>query len=462
MKTQLLFLGKILSLLSHKYNQFIWNSIKKYFIYFHLARLIKLSGLSLLLVLTQPVFSQSEIVGHISYARGSNAAQQPGAEPRILGKDSEIYQGDNIQTTGRSFVIIKFIDGSEVTIRPDSNFSINHFDNHSHDKAVHLTLYHGGLDASTGEISKGNPDNFQIKTPTATIRPKSEEAEFTVDICDQQCEEESRKAKANAVRTEQSVVAIIVDMKGEVSAKNQSVQNAQERRLSLNSPLFNSDAVYTGQNSYALLVFPDGEKVTLQADTELDITQYIYQISGKNDQLSLRLVTGGLRALTGAIGKKDPAAVTLETPVATIGIRGTGTDSSTDGTSLSHSTWQGLSFVRNEAGEFDVPEGHSSFTSGPNDVPVITATPKDAPEPSEPRPDKNEDDPDSVFEDPHISQGDVSIKTIKGEASIESKDGNKATVKDGETTSTSKGGETRTLNTSPASNPFINNSRDAC
>mgnify|MGYP001601090865 CR=1 FL=1 len=412
--------------------------------------------------MAQPVFAQPEVIGHVSYARGSNAAQQPGAEPRILGRDAEIYQGDNIQTTERSFVIIKFNDGSEITVRPDSNFSIDHFDNHSHDKAVHLTLYHGGVDASTGDISKGNPDNFQIKTPTATIKPKSENAEFAVDICNQQCEEEAKKAAAGKVRTEQSVVARIVDMKGEVSAKNQTAQNALERRLSLSSPLYNSDAVFTGNDSYALLVFPDGEKVTLQADTELDITQYLYQVSGKNDQVSLRLVTGGLRALTGAIGKKDPAAVTLETPVATIGIRGTGTDSSTDGSTLSHATWQGLSFVRNEAGEFDVPEGHTSFTSGPNDIPVITTTPEDAPEPSEPRPDKNEDDPDKVFEEKPPAQGDVSVKTIKGEASVESKDGNKTTVKEGETTSTSRGGETRILNTAPTSNPFINNSRDAC
>lgn len=430
---------------------------------FHLNQFIQCIGLLLLLLaMVQPVLAQPGVVGHVSYARGSNAAQQPGAEPRILGKDAEIYQGDNIQTTERSFVIIKFNDGSEVTIRPDSNFSIDHFDNHSHDKAVHLTLYQGGVDASMGDISKGNPDNFQIKTPTATIKPKSEDAEFAVDICNQQCEEAARKATTDKVRTEQSVVARIVDMKGEVSAKNQTAQNALERRLSLNSPLYNSDAVFTGSDSYALLVFPDGEKVTLQADTELDITQYIYQVSGKNDQVSLRLVTGGLRALTGAIGKNNPNAVSLETPVATIGIRGTGTDSSTDGSSLSHSTWQGLSFVRNEAGEFDVPEGHSSFTSGPNDIPIITTTPENTLEPPAPRPDKNEDDPEKVFEEKPPAQGDVSVKAIKGEASVESKDGNKTTVKEGEATSTTRGGETRILNTTPASNPFINNSRDAC
>jgi hypothetical protein len=169
-----------------------------------------------------------------------------------------------------------------------------------------------------------------------------------------------------------------------------------------------------------------------------------------------------LRALTGAIGKKNPNAVALETPIATIGIRGTGTDSSTDGSSLNHTTWLGLSFVRNNAGEFDVPEGHTSFTSGPDSVPVITTIPENTLEPPEPRPDKNSDDPEEIFDEKLPAQGDVFVKTTKGEASIESKDGQKTTIKEGEMTSTNRGGETRILNTAPSNNPFINNSRDSC
>jgi hypothetical protein len=428
-----------------------------------LFRFIWLLGFLLhLLIISLPVQADSVIVGHVSYVRGNNAAQQPGAEPRMLGKDSEIYQGDNVQTTERSFVIIKFTDGSEVTVRPDSNFSIDHYDDHSANKTVHLALFHGGVDANIGEIAKNNPDSFQIKTPEATIKPKSRDAEFTVDICNQQCEEDAKRIAAEKIRTEQSIVARVVDIKGEASAKNLIDKNTLERRLSLKSPLYNSDTVYTDHDSYVLLLFVDGEKVTLQADTELDIARYLYQIKGKEDQVLLRLTKGGLRALTGAIGKKNPNAVALETPIATIGIRGTGTDSSTDGSSLNHTTWLGLSFVRNNAGEFDVPEGHTSFTSGPDSVPVITTIPENTLEPPEPRPDKNSDDPEEIFDEKLPAQGDVFVKTTKGEASIESKDGQKTTIKEGEMTSTNRGGETRILNTAPSNNPFINNSRDSC
>ena len=81
-----------------------------------------------------PAFAESQAVGHINFAKGSNAAQLPGASPRILGIGAEIFQGDNIQTTESSFVIVEFTDGSKVTVRPNSNFSIDHYDSQSANK----------------------------------------------------------------------------------------------------------------------------------------------------------------------------------------------------------------------------------------------------------------------------------------------------------------------------------------
>ncbi len=420
----------------------IANIVKSY------GLLLSLS-LSTALAVALPVYAAPQVVGHISFVKGSNAAQQPDASPRILGKDSEIFQGDNIQTTERSFVIIEFTDGAKVTVRPNSNFSIDHYDSQSGQKAAQLVLYQGGVNTSTGDIAKGNPENFQIKTPTATVKPKSDKAELSVRICDKECEEKAKSAAANTVRTEQSVVARVVDIKGEVGAVNRADKNAKERPLSLGDPLYNSDTLHSEKDSYALLVFPDGEKITLQADSEMDIKQYNYKVSGKKDQILFRLTAGGLRALTGTIGKNDHAAFALDTPVATIGIRGTGTDSYTDGSSLDHSTWQGTSFLHNEAGDFDVPEGSSSSTSGPNAIPLIFPTPPNAPQPPEPRPDSNKSDPQKLFEAKTPNQGDTLVKANTGDATIESNEGeNSTTVKEGTSGSTSADGDTSTSDSS--------------
>ncbi|TAN67446.1 MAG: hypothetical protein EPN17_11065 [Methylobacter sp.] len=427
------------------------------------AKIIKSYGLWLcLLIVALPVYAGPQVVGHISFAKGSNAAQLPGAAPRILGKDTEIFQGDNIQTTERSFVIVEFTDGAKVTVRPNSNFSIDHYDSQSGQKTAQLVLYQGGANTSTGAIAKDNPENFQIKTPTATVKPNSEKAEFAVHICDKDCEEKGKKAAANAVRTEQSVVARVVDIKGEVNAINRADKNAKERPLSLGKPLYNSDTLLSEKDSYALLIFPDGEKITLQADSEMDIKQYSYKVSGKKDQVLFRLATGGLRALTGSIGKNDHDAFALDTPVATIGIRGTGTDTSTDGISLEHSTWEGLSCVRNNAGERCVPEGNSCTVSGFNEMPVVFITPPNAPQPAAPRPDTNKSDPEKVFEEKPPAEGDTSVKATKGNAIIKSINGeNTALVEEGDTTSISSDGDTSTLSEQPEdttpNNPSDNN-----
>lgn len=408
---------------------------------------VKSYGLWLcLLIVVLPVYAEPQVVGHISFVKGSNAAQQPGAAPRILGKDTEIFQGDNIQTTERSFVIVEFTDGAKITVRPNSSFSIDHYDSRSTNKTAQLVLHQGGVNTSTGDIAKSNPENFQIKTPTSTVKPKSEKAEFTVNICDKACAEKGKKAAAD----EANIVARVVDIKGEVSAINRADKDAKERPLSLGKPLYNSDSIHSEKNSYALLVFPDGEKVTLQAESEMDIKQYDYQVKGKKDRILFRLTAGGLRALTGSIGKNDHDAFALDTPVATIGIRGTGTDSYTDGTSLDHSTWEGISFVHNEAGEFDVPAGSSSSTSGPNAIPVIFPTPPNTPKPSEPRPDTNKSDPKKVFETKPPAEGDTSVKSTSGNTAIENNKGEKSTVEQGETGSTNADGKTTTFQSDEA------------
>jgi hypothetical protein len=410
-----------------------------------ITQFLKRYGLWLCLLLAAlPVYSAPQVVGHVSFVKGSNAAQQPGEAPRILGKDTEIFQGDNIQTTERSFVIIEFTDGAKITVRPDSNFSIDQYDAHSANKTAQLVLHEGGVNTSTGGIAKDNPANFQIKTPTSTIKPKSEKAEFNVRICDKECEEKAKEAAANAERTEKSVVARVVDIKGDVSAINRADNKAKERPLSLGKPLYNSDSIRSEKDSYALLLFPDGEKVTLQADSEMDIKQYHYKIKDKKDRILLNLASGGLRTLTGSIGKNDHSAFALNTPVATIGIRGSGGDTATDGSNLEHSTWEGKMTINNGQGEFEVPEGFTGSLSGPNDTPNIYQTPPDAPQPPAPRPDTNKSDPNKVFQQKPPSEGSTLVSSNTGSTEVENQDGENTTVEEGESASTGTGGETTT------------------
>jgi len=75
----------------------------------------------------------------------------------------------------------------------------------------------------------------------------------------------------------------------------------------------------------AQIKFTDGAYVSLQPNTDFAIRDYRYD--GKTDGSErgvFGLVRGALRTVTGAIGRVNRSAYQIQTPTATIGIRGTG------------------------------------------------------------------------------------------------------------------------------------------
>lgn len=90
------------------------------------------------------------------------------------------------------------------------------------------------------------------------------------------------------------------------------------------------DSINTGDristNSGRLQIrFSDGGFVSLQPGTVFGIDEYLYA-NRKPEETSLffSLLQGGMRTVTGAIGKVNKQSYKVRTPVATIGIRGTG------------------------------------------------------------------------------------------------------------------------------------------
>lgn len=113
----------------------------------------------------------------------------------------------------------------------------------------------------------------------------------------------------------------VVWVKGEAKATK---DKDPARILARRSPLFEKDTITTGANSAVEISFSDNTLLTLREDTTYRLDQYKFTPNApKENKLVSTLVTGGLRTVTGAISKSDPKAYKLNTPVASIGIRGT-------------------------------------------------------------------------------------------------------------------------------------------
>ncbi|HCI13773.1 MAG TPA: hypothetical protein DFK12_07380 [Gallionellaceae bacterium] len=99
-----------------------------------------------------------------------------------------------------------------------------------------------------------------------------------------------------------------------------------KKLLSIKSEVQQGDVLRTEQDTYARIRFTDGSEVVLRPETVFKIERYRFNAvptEAKRDGFMMRLVKGGLRAVTGLIGKRDPSNVRMRAGTATIGIRGT-------------------------------------------------------------------------------------------------------------------------------------------
>lgn len=101
--------------------------------------------------------------------------------------------------------------------------------------------------------------------------------------------------------------------------------NGTTRSLSIGSSVEAGDTVETSKRTYARLKFSDNSQVTLKPNTQFKIEGYQYnQAKPTEDKGAFSLIKGGLRAVSGQIGKRgNQDSYRMKTPTATIGIRGT-------------------------------------------------------------------------------------------------------------------------------------------
>lgn len=93
-------------------------------------------------------------------------------------------------------------------------------------------------------------------------------------------------------------------------------------RLAKGAELDGGDVVLTGTEGRAQIRFTDGGLVALYPDSQFTVTRYADGAGTGEDHFVVNLLRGGMRALTGLIGKRNPASYKVITPTAVVGIRG--------------------------------------------------------------------------------------------------------------------------------------------
>ena len=100
-------------------------------------------------------------------------------------------------------------------------------------------------------------------------------------------------------------------------------ENKATRSLERAGVFYERDILLTGAGSQAQVVFYDNSLMTFRENTRFRVDQYNYNAAGGKNSYVMSLAEGGFRTITGAIGDKQPENYKINTPVATIGVRGT-------------------------------------------------------------------------------------------------------------------------------------------
>lgn len=114
----------------------------------------------------------AQVAGTVVNLSGPLLAKKADGTVKILSLKSEVEQGDTLISEKGTYARIKFVDNSEITLRPNTLFKIENF---SYDEAkpegdnAFFTLLKGGLRSITGALGKRNREKVGINTPTATI-----------------------------------------------------------------------------------------------------------------------------------------------------------------------------------------------------------------------------------------------------------------------------------------------------
>ncbi len=115
----------------------------------------------------------------------------------------------------------------------------------------------------------------------------------------------------------------LVGIVKKVQGSSQVVRESQIIRAKIGLKLMENDTLKTGENGSIGVIFKDNTVLSLGPNSILVIDEFVF--SPREGKLSfvMKMVKGTMAYMSGIIAKLSPDTVRFETPVATLGIRGT-------------------------------------------------------------------------------------------------------------------------------------------
>ena len=126
--------------------------------------------------------------GIITHLSGTLAAMKADGSSRILSVKSQVESGDTLSTEKDTYARIKFTDGGEMVLRPNTVFKVDSYgydENKPKEDGFAVSMMKGGARIVSGMVGKRNRDAYAVKTTGATIGIRG--TDYGVLVCRHDC-----------------------------------------------------------------------------------------------------------------------------------------------------------------------------------------------------------------------------------------------------------------------------------
>ena len=127
--------------------------------------------------------------GEVTHVSGALLLRKSDGSSKILAPKSQVETGDLLATATDTYARVKFTDGGEVTLRPNTQLRIESFSfeqNASDKDSAIFSLLKGGLRTITGLVGKRKANSYEMRTTVATIGIRG--TNYGAQICQDDCQ----------------------------------------------------------------------------------------------------------------------------------------------------------------------------------------------------------------------------------------------------------------------------------
>lgn len=128
-----------------------------------------------------------------------------------------------------------------------------------------------------------------------------------------------KSAQASTL-TDESPIGGIKEVTGDVTIIRTSGESIQAK---IGTPIYQGDQIETSGDGAANIMFVDETSFAISEDASLVIDEYVFDPSTHDGTTNFSMLRGVFMFTSGLIGKENPQNVDIDTPMGSIGIRGT-------------------------------------------------------------------------------------------------------------------------------------------